>query len=49
MLTRLSRLKEQEQQLDAITKEQGSNVNSFVELVKENRKITDQMKVRDSN
>ena len=40
------RLKEQEARLEQITAEQGSNVGQFVELVKENKEIQADMKVR---
>lgn len=40
------RLKESEAKLDVIVKEQGSNVDSFVKLVKENRETLDAFKVR---
>jgi hypothetical protein len=41
----LRRLKEQEAKLDEITKKQGSSVDSFVKLVKENRETLEKFKV----
>jgi hypothetical protein len=38
-------LKEQEKKLEAITEEQGTNVQSLVSLVKENRTTLDGLKV----
>jgi len=40
------RLQETEQRLNEITENQGKDANVFVELVKENRRIIDTMKVR---
>ena len=39
------RLREQELRLEKITRDQNSNVNSLVALVKENRTIIDEMQV----
>ena len=42
----LFRLKEQESRLNDITEKQGTNVDSFVKLVKENKELVKKQKVR---